>query len=406
MTGGRNPDPAAKNHFSHNFGDAIIAYHELFHQAKRFKQMNELLCPKCRARYPLEIARWRCDCGSYLDIDFEPAFDIDKIKSRPPNLWRYREAIPIQDDANIISFDEGFTPLLEVYFAGRKVLIKQEQLFQTGSFKDRGATVLISKVKELGIKNIVEDSSGNAGAAIAAYSARAGIVCEIYVPEQAPPAKLNQIKAYGADLRTVRGPRQNATSEALKAAESSYYAGHAFNPFFLQGTKTFAYEICEQLDWRSPDTLVLPVGNGTLLLGAAIGFDELMQAGIIAKWPKLIAVQAENCAPLYRRFHDNTSESETVQFKSTLADGIAVAEPVRAEQIIEAIRQSGGEIIIVSETTIKAAWTDMGKRGFYIEPTAAAGIAGLLRYLPGAESGEIIVSAFTGHGLKTGPMAP
>lgn len=368
--------------------------------------MNELLCPECRARCPFDKARWRCDCGSYLDIEFEPVFDIAKIKSRPPNLWRYREALPIRDEANIVSFDEGFTPLLEIELAGRKVLIKQEQLFVTGSFKDRGATVLISKVKELGIKSVVEDSSGNAGAAIAAYSAHAGMPCEIYVPEHASPAKLNQIKAYGANLRTVPGPRLNAAIEALKAAESSYYAGHAFNPFFLQGTKTFAYEICEQLGWRAPDTLVLPVGNGTLLLGAAIGFDDLLKAGIIDRRPQLIAVQAENCAPLYGKFHNKSSESKTAEFKNTLADGIAVTEPVRADQIIEAIRQSGGNILMVAESDIKAAWIDMGRRGFYIEPTAAAGIAGLLRYLPQAGSGEVIVSAFTGHGLKAGQIVP
>ena len=140
--------------------------------------MNQLICTECKATYSLDDPRWKCDCGAILDIEFRVVFDLDKIRKRKPTMWRYREAIPVQDNANKVSFDEGFTPLIEVDFDGKPVLIKQEQLFATGSYKDRGASVLISKVKELGIKKVVEDSSGNAGSAISAYCAKAGITCE------------------------------------------------------------------------------------------------------------------------------------------------------------------------------------------------------------------------------------
>ena len=159
---------------------------------------------------------------------------------------------------------EGFTPLEEIELDGHRVLLKIDYLFPTGSYKDRGATVLISKVKELGIRKVVEDSSGNAGSAIAAYCAKAGIECEIYVPQATSPEKLVQIQAYGATLKRVEGSREKTAEVAMGAASKFYYASHCWNPFFLHGTKTFAFEIWEQMDGKVPDVLILPVGHGTL----------------------------------------------------------------------------------------------------------------------------------------------
>jgi threonine synthase len=363
--------------------------------------MNQLICTECQTTYPLSAPRWRCHCGAPLDIEFEAALDPVVIKERAPTLWRYREAIPVQDDANIVSFQEGFTPLIEVEFNGKQVLVKQDQLFITGSFKDRGASVLISKVKELGIKEVIEDSSGNAGAAIAAYSARAGIGCHIFVPQDTSAGKMAQIQLYGAELRRIPGTREDTARAAWQATEKTYYASHSWNPFFFQGTKTFAYEISEQLGWRAPDTVILPVGNGTLLLGAYIGFSDLLAAGIISDMPRLIAVQAENCAPLYQVFSANQNNLPTTARRETLAEGIAVAVPVRGKQIVNAVRQSGGDFIAVGENEIEKALVAMGRQGFYIELTAAATVAGIRSYLPQASATEVMVSAFTGHGLKT-----
>lgn len=363
--------------------------------------MNQLVCVNCTKTYSLNEPFWRCDCGGLLDIQFEPLVDLEKIGGRNPSLWRYREAIPIEDDANIISFNEGFTPLIRFQFNGVTVWVKQDHLFPTGSYKDRGAAVLISKAKELGIQSVVEDSSGNAGCAIAAYCARAGIECYIYVPDSTSPAKLAQIQMYGAKLKLIPGSREDTARAVMEAAQTHYYASHSWNPFFFQGTKTFAYEVFEQLEWRVPDTIVLPAGNGTLLLGAAIGFNELKTAGLIPAIPKIIAIQSENCAPLFKAFQENLPAIPNINKSDTLAEGIAIAEPVRGMQIINAVRQSGGYFLTVSDIEIETSLKNLCRQGVYIEPTAAATIAGVEKYISNLTQDELIVSVFTGHGLKS-----
>ncbi len=362
--------------------------------------MGQLICQACRTAYSLNAPRWKCDCGALLDIEFEARFELDRIASRPPTMWRYREAIPIQDNANIVSFNEGFTPLLEVDFDSRSVWIKQDHLFPTGSYKDRGASVLISKIKELGITKVVEDSSGNAGSAMAAYCAKTGVDCSIFLPQDAADGKLAQVRLYGAKLNKIPGSREDTAQTVLKAAQKTYYASHSWNPFFFQGTKTFAFEICEQLGWRSPDTIILPVGNGTLLLGAYIGFVELLEARVTRKIPQIVAVQSKNCAPLHKAFRENLPKNPPIVKEKTLAEGIAIADPIRGKQIVQAVRESGGDFVIVSEAEILQALKSMCLKGFYIEPTSAATIAGIGQYLHQASAQEIVVSVFTGHGLK------
>jgi len=362
--------------------------------------MNALICKSCGTSYPLNAPVWKCPCGGLLDIEFEAVFDLDKIKSRKPNLWRYLEAIPVSDYASIVTFEEGFTPLLEMKFNGRTVWVKEDYLFPTGSYKDRGATVLLSRLKENGIKKIVEDSSGNAGAAIAAYAAKAGMECSIYVPTSAPLAKGTQVRTYGATLVRISGSREDTAKAVQSAAEKAYYASHSWNPFFFQGTKTFAYEVAEQLGWKAPDAVVLPVGNGTLLLGAYIGFNDLLHARIIEKMPAIIAVQAENCAPLYSAFTHDLDGVPKVITKETIADGIAIAEPVRGREIVAAVRKSLGTFVTVSEEEIRRALLELGLRGYYVEPTSAATIAGLKKYLKVLPPGELVVSTLTGSGLK------
>lgn len=296
---------------------------------------------------------------------------------------------------------EGFTPLVEMELGDHRVFLKIDFLFLTGSYKDRGATVLVSKVKELGIKRIVEDSSGNAGSAIAAYSAQGGIQCEIYVPHDTSPEKLAQIEAYGAVLKKIEGSREETARRAMEAAQKIYYASHCWNPFFLHGTKTFAFEVWEQLGWKCPDTLVLPVGHGTLFLGAYIGFKELREAGMIKRIPKLVGIQSMACAPLYQAWQKGLEEPLPIKKRETIAEGISIAEPVRGRQILEAVRETGGEILIVNEEEIRKSLTEIGKRGFFIEPTSAATIAGLKKYLRRKGKREKVVSTLTGMGLKT-----
>lgn len=292
------------------------------------------------------------------------------------------------------------TPLEEMDLDSQRVWIKADYLFPTGSYKDRGATVLISKAKELGVKEAVEDSSGNAGAAIAGYCAKAGIRCDIYVPQSTSSGKLVQIQTYGATLKKIEGSREKTARVTMEAAQKIYYASHCWNPYFLHGTKTFAFEIWEQMGWKLPHTLVLPVGHGTLLLGAYIGFRELREAGRVRKIPRLVGVQSGACAPLYEGFVKDLKEVPLIAKRDTFAEGIAIAEPVRGKQILRAIRETGGEIVVVAEDEIGSALTEMGRRGHFIEPTSAATFAGLKKYLKKKGKREIIVSSLTGTGLK------
>jgi len=362
--------------------------------------MEELICIDCQTRYPADQPRWRCDCGGLLDLIFEPVFDLQRIKNRPPNMWRYAEALPLTTP-HPVSLGESLTALLPVGLEGKTAWIKQDHLFPSGSYKDRGAAVMINKARELGIRSVVEDSSGNAGCAVAAYCAASGIDCEIFVPASTSPGKLAQIRMYGARLNLVPGSREDTSQAVWKAAQTNFYASHIWNPYFFHGTKTWAFEVCEQLGWRAPDSIVIPAGHGTLLLGAYIGFTELLQAGITQKIPRLIAVQTANCAPLYTAYKAGMEQPLPVQSKHTLAEGIAIAVPTRGKQILKAVRSSQGQFLAVSEEDILVALKEMSIKGFYIEPTSAAIIAGLKQYLQTSQSDELVVSVFTGHGLKS-----
>jgi threonine synthase len=359
----------------------------------------KLFCSENNTQYNSDLPIWKSEKGGLLDIDFEARFLPDLIKDREPSLWRYREAIPVFTD-RLITMGEGFTPLTPVNLNGKTIGIKQEQLFSTGSYKDRGATVLMTHAQHIGVKNVVQDSSGNAGCAIAAYAALAGIQCTIYLQADTAPAKIAQMKSYGANIEYVNGTREGVAEAILKVADERYYASHSWNPFFFQGTKTFAYEICEQLGWKAPDSVVLPAGNGTLVIGCYIGFMDLLKAGIIDKMPKLIAIQAEHCAPLAAAFNANKTMYDAVKTEPTLAEGIAIAKPIRGHQIMQYVRESKGTFITVTEAEIKDAFLLCARKGFYIEPTSAATIAGVLRYMEGYED-ENIVSLFSGHGLKS-----
>jgi threonine synthase len=360
--------------------------------------MDALLCGSCDAAYPTDEPRWRCGCGSLLSVCFAPRFDKERIVRRKPTMWRYREALPIADDAAVVSFDEGMTPLLPADLGGARLLLKLEQLFTTGSYKDRGASVLVSKAVELGVGRIVEDSSGNAGCAIAAYAAKAGIRCGILVPEGTSPGKLAQILFYGAELTRVPGGRAATAEAALAAAETAYYASHSWNPFFFQGTKTFAYEVWEQLGFRAPDALLLPTGNGTLLIGSYIGFRELFDAGMIDRIPRHVAVQAENCAPLFEMFRRGLDSVPAVAEGETIAEGVAISAPVRGREIMDIVRRTGGEVVAVGDGEVEEALLLLGRRGLYVEPTSALPVAAFLSH-PSLRAGTV-VAPLTGHGLK------
>ncbi|MCE2438712.1 MAG: threonine synthase [Candidatus Latescibacteria bacterium] len=359
----------------------------------------QIVCQACNMVHRQDTRLWRCGCGGPLDVGFRGTIDMDMIGRRSPGMWRYREALPIGADARVVSFNEGFTPIVRMQIDGKPLTVKQENLFPTGSFKDRGASVLISRALELGVEKVVEDSSGNAGAAVAAYASRAGIECEIYVPESNSPGKLAQIRLYGAKLIRVPGSREATARAAMEAAEHHFYASHVWNPFFFQGTKTYAFEIWEQLGFKAPDTLIVPTGHGTMLIGAFLGFRDLLENGLIDRLPRMVAVQAANCAPLYRMWRDHPAELSAAPSGDTIAEGIAIAEPARAPQILDIIHETCGRIVTVTDAEIEVALLDICKQGLYAEPTSATAVAAFRKFPENSD--ECVVAPLTGHGLKS-----
>jgi len=357
-----------------------------------------LRCQTCQNRYPSSLPIWRCECGGLLAVDFHARFPREKIQRRKPTLWRYREALPIEHDHHIVSFEEGFTALTETQFFGKKIFVKHDHLFPTGSYKDRGASILVSKVKELGLTQVVEDSSGNAGAAIAAYCANAGIGCHIYVPDTASCAKLLQIRHYGAQLHTVQGGRVKTAQAAQQHAHDLYYASHSWNPYFFHGTKTFIFEVIEQLGWNAPDVLMLPVGNGTLLYGAFLGIQELLREKIIDSSPRIIGVQAKNCAPIAQAWCTHKNPNKNIRVKKTIAEGIAIEHPIRIHDILHAVQETKGEILTVTEKEIREALQLLHRNGYYVEPTSSVPFAALKKYH--TTTNQVVILPLTGHGLK------
>jgi threonine synthase len=343
-------------------------------------------------------------CGGMFDvtsIDFKPVNLAGKLM---PGIWRYRHTFGFPDDAPIISLGEGNTPLVWVEVFGHQVAFKCEYQNPTGSFKDRGSATLVSFLRWRGVIQAVEDSSGNAGASFAAYASRAGIQARVYVPESASGPKRKQIEAYGAEVIAVPGSRSNSAEFARRAADTGMvYASHAYMPFNLLGYATIAYEIVEQIG-EPPGTLICPAGQGGLLLGAARGFAALQAAGIIRQPPKLIGVQALACAPLYGLYQSGTTGLESASNESTLADGIRIHFPIRAQAVVQAVIASHGWFIAVAEADILPGRDELAHRGFYVETTSAVVWDALVQMMTVNGIGQMpepVVVVLTGSGLKT-----
>lgn len=363
-------------------------------------------CTRCGQEFDVRERRFRCDCGGVLDLRSRFHFRREKIHSGEFSMWRYRHALPIEEERAIVSLGEGMTPLVPVEIGGISPLAKMEWVSPTASFKDRGASVLVSFMKEAGIEAFVEDSSGNAGAALSAYAARAGIRCEIYTPETASSGKIALIEQFGARLHRIPGSRADTARAVLRAAEQIYYGSHNWNPFFLEGLKTIAFEIIEQLRWNPPDAVVMPLGYGGLLTGVYRGFREMWEAGAIPRIPRILGVQAQNCSPLYRAFRQGLVRPEPyVQEAPTLAEGIAGESSIRGELILKIVRETGGVITAVSEKEIRDGIRKLHQQGMLVEPTSAVVVPAVEHWLREGvlQEEETVVVILTGSGLKTLP---
>jgi threonine synthase len=359
------------------------------------------VCSSCHKKFAVTIFAYKCDCGGAFRLEKTPSkLPLGELQNRPNSLWRYREALPIVKNENIVTLGEGMTPLIKEKFFGKEVLLKLDYLFPTGSYKDRGASIMVSKLKELDIRSVVDDSSGNAGAALAAYCAKADIGCEIYCPATASAGKLVQIGLYGAKLNRIPGLREDTAKAIQERANEIFYASHNWNPFFFEGTKTVFYEICEQLNWNVPDSIIMPVGYGSIILGIALAGRELMAMGVINNLPRLIAVQSEAYPPIYEAFKKGEVKVVPIDREQyTYAEGIACAKPIRGEQILAVLRETNGEVITASEAEIADGIRILAQRGIYVEPTSAVIIAGLKKSVK-AEEGKTNVAILTGSGLK------
>ncbi|ARD47924.1 threonine synthase [Sporosarcina sp. P33] len=365
--------------------------------------MTSYSCSECEEVYPVEAGRWKCECGGLLNFR-QGKFGEENVQwTGEYSIWRYVSSMRGAENLKswrTVTLGEGQTPLLAADESEPDVLVKADFMMPTLSFKDRGAAVIVALAKQLGVKKLIADSSGNAGTAIAAYSARAGIHCDVYVSENTSPNKLAQIKAHGANIKAVKGTREEVAAAAQKAVEEEqvFYASHVYNPYFYEGTKTYAYEVYEQLG-KAPDTVIVPAGNGTLVLGVFYGFKELLLAGKIDRMPKIIAVQAEKCAPLAKAFNNGEQTAKPVENEGTIAEGIAVAAPARSKQIIEAVKQTNGSFITIGEDEIVKARTVLAAKGFYVEITSAINYAGYIQYEK--SENEVIVISLCGAGIKS-----
>lgn len=365
----------------------------------------QIFCPECNKRETLSPQRWRCDCGGAWEPITRTDFDPARIDVSDLSIWRYRQLFGLDFEEPMARLGVGWTPLLTLTWGGREVQFKAEYIAPTASFKDRGTAVMINVLKHQGVTHVADDSSGNAGASVAAYAARAGIRAEIFVPAYASPAKQAQIAVYGAKVRPTPGPRVNAKRAVeAAAAQGVVLASHAYHPAFLLGQQSVAWELWEQLGHRAPDWYVVPVGQGLHLLGVWLGFQRLQAAGLVERLPRLVAVQAAALAPLCHAFEAGLETVSPVEpTVPSVAEGLAIAEPVRGRRLLQAIRDTHGTCVAVPDDDTLAAQRQLAQRGLFVEPTSATAVAALQVVLSQAAPDDTVVVPLTGSGLKGSP---
>ena len=335
------------------------------------------LCPKCNkpllARYALNAAR--------------NAVNPKMISSRKPNMWRYKELMPVKDHSNILTLGEGFTPLHHARRLGNEVdfehlYIKDEGLNPTGSFKARGLCAAISKAKELGIRSVSIPTAGNAGGAMSAYAALAGMEAFVFMPKDVPKPFINECKALGAKVTLIDG----LITDCGKAAAEELKRYNRFDvstlkePYRIEGKKTMGYELAEQMNWTLPDVIIYPTGGGTGLVGMWKAFDEMERLGWIdSHRPRMVTVQSTGCAPMVKAFEEGKEFADMWEGARTVADGLRVPAAVGDFLILRALRESNGNAVAVPDKEIMEAANLMGRtQGIFPAPEGGAVLAGFL----------------------------
>lgn len=361
----------------------------------------DFICSKCGKKVSVDTRAAKCKCGGLWKLDFDPPkFSLDDVDKKEWSMFRYRKYMAVQGDLwKDVSLGEGMTPIVRL---DENVLLKMDYFMPTLSFKDRGAAVLVAHCKAIGVENVVQDSSGNAGNSVAAYCAKAGIGCEIFVPEGTSPKKIDMIRAHGAKCTVVPGSRDHCADVCRSKVDTDgmYYANHVYNPLFYEGTKTYIYEAFEQLG-RIPANIILPVGNGTLYIGAVKALEHLLESGVIDKMPQLIALQSEMCDPLLKAVEQGSAVPVKVTPTPTMAEGIAIGQPMRGEEILEYAKKYNIRFVHAPEDKILEARALLAKKGVYCEHTTAANYAAYLRYCELYGDTPDCLITMCGAGLKS-----
>jgi len=377
---------------------------------------QEIICPRCDHRFPLSRLLNLCTCGSPLLVRYDlkkasANFSISSLQGRVSSLWRYRELLPLRDDANLVSLGEGFTPLLPAKsLAGKlglkRLWIKDEAQNPTGSFKDRGLSLAISRAKELGVKKAAIPSAGNAGGSLAAYAARARIEAHVFMPRDTPIANQIEVQQYGARLTLVDGLINDCGRiiNERKTAEGWFDISTLKEPYRVEGKKTMGYEIAEQLNWTLPDVIIYPTGGGTGLIGMWKAFQEMEELGWIgSKRPRMVSVQASGCAPIVKAFGEGRETAEPWQNAKTVASGLRVPQAVADFLMLRALRESNGTALSVSDEEIIAEIPRLGRaEGIFFCPEGAACAAALRRLMQNGwvKPTDEVVLFNTASGLK------
>ncbi len=366
-------------------------------------------CVSCGSVYPFNPRLFSCPrCGSLLEVirNQSPAVSWSAWRARKPGVWRYREALPVPGRVRPVTLGEGATPLVDVDLDGvrARVWVKFEGANPTGSFKDRGMTVGVTMARLVKARVVVAASTGNTASSLAAYAARAGLRAVVVLPRGGVAlGKLLQARLHGATVVEVDGSFDRAMSMVLEAArEDPVYPLNSFNPIRLEGQKTIAYEIVDELG-RAPDYVVVPVGNGGNIAAIWKGFKELYEWGLLDRLPVMIGVQAEGASPLARAWESGSREPVWVDEPKTVASAIRIGRPVNWVKAFRAVEESGGLFVTVTDEEILEAQRLLARRvGLGVEPSSAASLAGLLKLHSDGflGEGEEVVLIATGHALK------
>jgi threonine synthase len=374
----------------------------IIHNLANEGKLMAIRCTHCQFEPDHKTSPYRCQvCGGYFDYDRGLEYEPAAVDRNQPGIWRYRSVFDLPDGVAPVSLGEGSTPLIWDEVEGKQVALKLDYLNPTGSYKDRGMTVLVSYMAWLGVKKAIEDSSGNAGASFAAYCSRAGVEGRVYVPDYSSGPKRAQIEAYGCELVPVPGPRSKAAEAVEREAElGTFYASHVYQPYVIPGYATAAIEMVEQLG-GAPGSVLLPVGQGSNLLGIARGFDALVNTGLIAQGPQIIGVQSRACAPLWAAAKSGIVSPDAVAEGETYAEGIRILNPLRRKEVLDAVASSRGWMEAVEEADILPGRDELAARGFHVEPTSAVVWPALIENFENLK--DPIVLVLTGSGLKYAP---